>query len=80
MKKVLAAVLTTLLVVAMALAAVFLLVGATITVAQMASPLLRAIAVTLELILGVLLLVGTVYVATRVAVLLFSESSPDPRP
>ncbi len=80
MKKVLAAVLTTLLVVAMALAAVFLLVGATITVAQMGSPLLRAIAVTLELILGVLLLVGTVYVATRVAVLLFSESSPDPRP
>ena len=78
MKRFLAAALTALLVVAMTLAAVFVLVGASIKVAQMNSPLLRAVAVAAELTLGVLLLVGTVYLATRVAVLIFGEKSPNP--
>lgn len=73
MKKMLAAVITALLTVAMTLAAVFVLVGATLTVAQMSSPFLRAVAVVAELILGVLLLVGTVYLATRVAVHIFGS-------
>lgn len=79
MKRLFAAVLTPLLVVAMTLAAVVVLVGASIRVAQMDSPLLRAVAITAELALGVLLLVGTVYLATRAAVLIFGDKSPNPR-
>jgi hypothetical protein len=78
MKRLLAAALTALLVVAMTLAAVFVLVGASIAVAQMNSPLMRGVAVAAELTLGVLLLVGTVYLATRVAVLIFGDKSPNP--
>ncbi len=79
MKRLLVAALTPLLVVAMTLAGVFVLVSASIEVAQMNSPLLRAVAVVAELTLGVLLLVGTVYLATRVAVLIFGDKSPNPR-
>ncbi len=79
MKRLLAAALTTLLVVVMTLAAVFVLVGASLGVAQMENPLLRAVGVAAELTLGVLLLVGTVYIATRVAVLIFGREPTNPR-
>jgi hypothetical protein len=79
MKRLLAAVLTTLLVVAMTLASVFVLVGASLAVAQMNHPVLRALAVAAELILGVLLLVGTTYLATRAAVLIFGGGPTTPR-
>ena len=79
MKRLLAAVLIALLVVAMTLASVFVLVGASIEVAQMDSPWLRAVAVVAELVLGVLLLVGTVYLATHAALRIFGGEPANPR-
>ncbi len=79
MKRLLAAVLTTLLIVAMTLGAMLVLVRATLEVAQMSNPLLRALAVVAELVLGVVLLVGTVYLATHLAVRIFSERTARPR-
>jgi len=75
----LAAVLTALLVVAMTLGAMLVLVRATLAVAQMSNPLLRALAVVAELVLGVVLLVGTVYLATHLAVRIFGGGTPPPR-
>jgi len=79
MKRLLAAVLTTLLIVAMTLGAMLVLVRATLEVAQMSNPLLRALAVVAELVLGVVLLVGTVYLATHLAVRIFGERTGRPR-
>ena len=79
MKRLLAAMLIGLLVVAITLTSVFVLVVTSINVAEMNSPLLRAAAVAAELVLGVLLLVGTVYLATRAAVLIFGGGSANPR-
>ncbi len=79
MKRLLAAAVIALLVVAITLTSVFVLVGTSIAVAEMHSPLLRAAAVAAELVLGVLLLVGTVYLATRAAVLIFGGPSANPR-
>ena len=67
MKRLLASVLTALLVVTMTLAAVFLLTKASLVVAKMTNPLMRAVAVIAELVLGVALLLGTVYLAVRLA-------------
>jgi len=77
MKKMLLAALAALLTVAMTLVAMLVLVEATLTVAQMTSPLQRALAVMAELILGVVLLVGTVYLATRLAVRIFGGRTTD---
>ena len=79
MKQLLAAVLTTLLIVAMTLGAMLVLVRATLEVAQMSNPVLRALAVVAELVLGVVLLVGTVYLATHLAVRIFGERTGRPR-
>ena len=77
MKKMVLAVLTALLTVAMTLVAMLVLVQATLTVAQMTNPMLRALAVAAELVLGVVLLVGTVYLATRLAVRIFGDGPTD---
>ena len=77
MKKMVLAVLTALLTVAMTLVAMLVLVQATLTVAQMTNPMLRALAVAAELVLGVVLLVGTVYLATRLAVRIFGGGPTD---
>ena len=77
MKKMVLAVLTALLTVAMTLVAMLVLVEATLTVAQMTNPMLRALAVAAELVLGVVLLVGTVYLATRLAVRIFGGGPTD---
>ena len=77
MKKMVLAVLTALLTVAMTLVAMLVLVQATLTVAQMTNPMLRALAVAAELVLGVVLLVGTVYLATRLAVRIFGSGPTD---
>ena len=76
MKKIVAAVLAMLLTVALMLAAMLAVVGATLTVARISNPALRAAAVAAELVLGVVLLVGTVYVATRLAVRIFGTTPP----
>lgn len=73
MKMVLASVLTTILIVAMTLGAMFILVQATQYVTSLDSPLQRAAAVVAELLLGVVLLLGTVWLATHLAVRIFTK-------
>ncbi len=73
------------LAVALTLAAVTLLVQASIRIALLPGLALRVFAVVAELVLGVALLLGVTYVATRIAVRLFagpsarsSEEGPEP--
>jgi len=74
MKKILASIVTTMLIVAMTLAAMFILVWATERVTSLESPLHRAAAMGAELLLGVVLLLGTVWLATHLAVRIFGVS------
>ncbi|MGC0773562.1 MAG: hypothetical protein WB543_11555 [Candidatus Acidiferrum sp.] len=76
MKMILASVLTTALIVAMTLGAMFVLVQATVYVTSLASPLQRATAICAELLLGVVLLLGTLWLATHLAVRIFSKDEP----
>jgi hypothetical protein len=77
MKRILASVFTTILIVGMTLVAMFVLVDATVYVTSIASPVQRAVAVGAELLLGVVLLLGTVWLATHLAVLIFhAKESP----
>lgn len=69
--KILAAILTTLLICAMTLGAMFVLIRATEYVTALQSPLMRGIALAAELSLGVVLLLGTVWLATHLAVRIF---------
>jgi uncharacterized PurR-regulated membrane protein YhhQ (DUF165 family) len=70
-------ILTALLIIAMTLVAMFTLVQATIDIAQLENPLIRAIAVGAELVLGIVLLLGTVYLATHLAVRIYgTEAAP----
>jgi hypothetical protein len=76
MKKLLASIFTTVLIIAMTLGAMFTLVRATIFVTSVESPLERAFAITAELLLGVVLLLGTVWLATHLAVRIFGKNEP----
>ena len=76
MKMVLASIFTTVLIVAMTLGALFILVQATEYVTSLESPLQRAGAMGAELLLGVVLLLGTVWLATHLAVRIFSVKEP----
>jgi hypothetical protein len=76
MKMTLASAFTVILIVAMTLAAMFTLVRATVYVTSLESPLERAIAIGAELLLGVILLLGTVWLATHLAVRIFSTKEP----
>ena len=71
-KMVVAAIFTTVLIVAMSLSAMFTLVWATEKVTAIASPVRRIPAIAAELLLGVVLLLGTVWLATHLAVRIFS--------
>ena len=73
--KLILGVLTAALAVGLTLAAMFALVSATLSIAQMTSPVVRALAVAAELVLGVILLVGTVYVSTHLAVRIFGDDT-----
>ncbi|OLD61379.1 MAG: hypothetical protein AUI53_06010 [Acidobacteria bacterium 13_1_40CM_2_60_7] len=73
-KKIVAAILTTILICAMTLSAMFVLVRATLYVTSLDSPLMRSIAFTAELVLGVVLLLGTVWLATHLAVRIFGPA------
>jgi hypothetical protein len=73
MKMVFASIFTTILIVAMSLGAMFILVQATIYVTAIASPVTRAAAIAAELLLGVVLLLGTVWLATHLAVRIFGK-------
>lgn len=77
MKMILASALTTILIVALTLWAMFVLVRATEYVTSLESPLQRAVAMGAELLLGVVLLLGTTWIATHLAVRIFStKDSP----
>lgn len=76
MKKILASIVTTLLIVALTLGAMFVLVWATERVTSLESPLHRAAAMSAELLLGVVLLLGTVWLATHLAVRIFGDRQP----
>ncbi len=71
MKMILASIFTTALIIAMTLAAMFTLVSATVYVTSIPSPTRRALAVGAELVLGVVLLLGTTWLATHLAVRIF---------
>jgi len=70
------AIIAPLLGVALTLASVFLLLRMTVQSELMEDPLLRNLAILGTMIAGVILLVGSVYVSTRIAVLLFSGNAP----
>jgi len=72
-KMVFASIFTTLLIVAMSLGAMFILVQATVFVTSIESPVRRTAAIGAELLLGVVLLLGTVWLATHLAVRIFSK-------
>ncbi|HZS71200.1 MAG TPA: hypothetical protein VFA13_05140 [Candidatus Acidoferrum sp.] len=76
MKQVLASILTTILVVAMTLGAMRILVKATAYATSLESPLQKVVAVCVELLLGIVLLLGTVWLATHLAVRIFGKSVP----
>jgi len=77
MKMILASVFTTVLIVAMTLGAMYILVQATEYVTALESPLQRADAMAAEILLGVVLLLGTVWLATHLAVRIFTpKESP----
>jgi hypothetical protein len=76
MKQLLASVFTTLLIIAVTLAAMFVLVDATLRVTAIASPVQRAVALAAELVLGIVLLLGTVWLATHLAVRIFHVQEP----
>ena len=78
MKMLFASILTTALIVAMTLGAMFILVEATLRVNKVQSPLQFAAAIGAELLLGVVLLLGTVWLATHLAVRIFSAKEPPP--
>jgi len=75
MKMALASILVVILTVAMALAAMFALVFTTEHVIAIDSTLQRMAGICAELVLGVVLLLGTVWVATHFAVRIFSSKN-----
>ena len=76
MKRVLASIFTLILTIGLTLAAMFALVDTTLKVTAIQSPIQRAIAFGAELLLGVVLLLGTVWVATHLAVRIFHVQDP----
>lgn len=77
MKMILASAFTTVLIVAMTLGAMFILVQATEYVTSIGSPLPRAAGMCAELLLGVVLLLGTVWLATHLAVRIFGKNQTE---
>jgi hypothetical protein len=67
------------LAVALTLGSVIVLVGATISISRMSNPAMRALATLAELLVGMLWLVGTVYIVTHLAVLIFGKDSSSHR-
>ena len=63
--------------VALMLAAVYLLLNATLRIPANGVSLKRALLVTGDVLLGVLALVGSTFIATHVAVQLFGKDSAD---
>jgi hypothetical protein len=75
MKMIFASIFTTILIVAMSLGAMFILVRATVYVTSIESTATRMVAIGAELLLGVVLLLGTVWLATHLAVRIFGNKT-----
>jgi hypothetical protein len=75
MKKILASILTIALTIAITLGAIFTLVRATIYVTSIESPVQRVTAVVAEIFLGIVLLLGTIWVATHLAFRIFGHKA-----
>jgi hypothetical protein len=75
MKHVFLSILVAILIVAMTLSAMAILVRATEYVTSIESPLQRAGEIAAEILLGVVLLLGTVWLATHLAVLIFAPKA-----
>ena len=80
MKRFLLAAFSLLLSVAITLASILLLLRATLIIERMQSPFLRGLSVVGAVLLGVALLVGSVYLSTHVAVRLFAKNTTDANP
>ena len=65
--------------VVLTLACVFVLLRAVLAITRIAHPALHALAVLGALVFGMLLLVGSVYLTTRIAVHLLGDSRQTPR-
>jgi hypothetical protein len=76
MKQLFASIVTTLLTIALTLAAMYVLVDATLRVTAITSPFQRALALAAEVVLGIVLLLGTIWVATHLAVRIFQVEDP----
>jgi len=75
MKKGIASILVAALAAFLTLASVAILVGASFSITMMTNPIERAVATAAELLLGIFWLLGTTYIATRLAVAIFREKS-----
>jgi len=73
MKHVFLSILTAILILGMTLSSILILVRATHYVTSVESPLSRAGAIAAELLLGVVLLLGTVWLATHLAIRIFHK-------
>ena len=62
--------------VALTLSFVILLIEADIRISRIANPILQAVAVVAELFMGIVGLLGTVFLSTRLAVRIFRKSLP----
>lgn len=78
MKHFLLSILTTILIVAMTLSAMVILVRATLYVTAIEAHLKRVGAIAAEILLGVVLLLDTVWLATHLAVLIFAPKTNAP--
>ena len=75
MRKLLASVLVAALAGSLTLASTIVVVGVSFGIPMMSNRAERAAATVAELLVGVLWLLGTTYVTTRLAVLIFAEKS-----
>ncbi len=76
----LASVLVAILGVLLTVCAVLALVAASIRISNIADPAWRRVAISAELVAGVFWLLGTVYVATHLAVIIFANPAPPGAP
>jgi hypothetical protein len=74
MKKIIAAIFTTILTVIISLSSMYILDRTTLYVSTIASPLRWSMAVAAALFLGVTLLLGTVWIATHLSVRIFGKN------
>jgi heme/copper-type cytochrome/quinol oxidase subunit 2 len=75
LKKWAALVIVAALAVTLMLGSVIVLVGASISISRMTNPAMQALATVAELLTGMLWLVGTIYIVTHLAVLIFDKDS-----